>query len=187
MHYRSYKAEGVVLKRLNFGEKDKLVTVFTKNLGKLVLLAKGIRAINSKKAPHLEVFTHVSFYAAIGRNLDIVTEAYTLQAFPNLRKNLEKVAYAYEIAEIIDRLCAERQEHRNIFALLLSVLRKIDTNSEGNIKSIINEFILQTLWDLGYLVKGKILIGTDLQNFLEEVMEKSLKSNVLLTKLIPII
>lgn len=182
--HRSYKAEGVVIKRLNFGEKDKLVTVFTKNLGKLVLLAKGIRAINSKKAPHLEVFTHVSFYAAIGRNLDIVTEAYTLQTFPNLRKNLEKVAYAYNIVEIIDRLCAERQEHRNIFDLVLSTLHKIDTNSDGNIKSIIDDFIRETLWDLGYLVKGKIIAGTDLQRFLEEVMEKSLKSNSLLNKVI---
>lgn len=181
--HRSYKAEGVVIKRLNFGEKDKLVTVFTKNLGKLVLLAKGIRAINSKKAPHLEVFTHVSFYAAMGRNLDIVTEAYTLQTFPNLRKNLGKVAYAYSIVEIIDRLCAERQEHRNIFDLVLSTLQKIDTNSDGNIKSIIDDFILQTLWDLGYLVKGKIIAGDDLQSFLEEVMEKSLKSNSLLAKI----
>ncbi len=180
--YRTYKAEGVVLKRLNFGEKDKLVTVFTKNLGKLVLLAKGIRAINSKKAPHLEVFTHVSFYAAIGRNLDIMTEAYTVQTFPTLRKNLEKVAYAYNIVEIIDRLCAERQEHRNIFDLLISTLRKIDTNSDNNIKSITDDFIREILWDLGYLVKGKIIEGTQLHRFLEEVMEKSLKSNSLLNK-----
>lgn len=185
--YRTYKAEGVVIKRLNFGEKDKLVTIFTKNLGKLVLLAKGIRAINSKKAPHLEVFTHVSFYAAIGRNLDIVTEASTIQSFPILRKDLEKVAYAYNIVEILDRLCAERQEHRSIFDLVLCTLHKIDTESNGNIKYIADGFIREILWDLGYLVKGKIITGTELQDFLEDVMEKSLKSNVLLTKISPII
>lgn len=180
---RNYKAEGVVIKRVNIGEKDKIITIFTKNFGKLVLLAKGIRAINSKKAPHLELFTHVSFYAAIGRNLDIVTEAYTLETFTNLRKYLEKIAYTYSLAEVLDRLCAERQEHKEIFDSLLITLRKIDKDGETDIKKIVDEFVLQTLWNLGFLVRGKILAGVDLQRFLEEVMEKSLKSDSLLTKL----
>lgn len=180
---RNYKAEGVVIKRVNFGEKDKLLTLFTKNFGKLLVLAKGIRAIHSKKAPHLELFTHVSFYVAIGRNLDIVTEAYTLESFPNLRKHLEKVAYTYSIAEVLDRLCAERQEHKNIFESLLVTLQKIDKDGETKIKKIVDEFILKTLWDLGFLVRGKILEGTDLQRFLEEVMEKNLKSDSLLSKI----
>lgn len=179
---RNYKAEGIVLKRVNCGEKDKLITIFTKNFGKLIVLAKGIRAIYSKKAPHLELFTHVSFYVAKGTNLDIVTEAYTLQTFPNLREALEKVAYAYNIVEILDRLCAEHQEHRNIYNLLLETLRRIDDNSDRNIKVIIDEFTLKTLWDLGFLAHGKILTGSNLQSFLEEVMEKNLKSEVLLTK-----
>lgn len=179
---RNYKAEGIVLKRVNFGEKDKLITVFTKNFGKLIVLAKGIRAIYSKKAPHLELFTHVSFFVARGKNIDIVTEAYTLETFPNLRKKLEKVAYAYNIVEVLDRLCAEHQEHRNIYELLLETLKHIDNNSDGNIKIIIDEFILKTLWDLGFLPRGRILTGNDLQRFLEEVMEKNLKSKVLLTK-----
>lgn len=179
---KNYKAEGIVIRRVNFGEKDKLLTIFTKNFGKSVLLAKGIRAIHSKKAPHLELFTRVSFYAAIGRNIDIVTEAYTLEAYPNLRKNLEKVAFTYGVVEIIDRLCAEHQEHLMIYDLLTDTLKKIDANHDGKIKNIIDEYILKALWDLGYLVHGKKLEGADLQNFLEEVMEKSLKSNSLIHK-----
>lgn len=181
---RSYKAEGIVLKRINFGEKDRLITVFTKNLGKVTLVAKGIRNIQSKKAPHLELFTHVSYFLATGRNLDIVTEAYTLESFPNLRKHLEKVAYAYSIIEVLDRLCAERQEHKTIYGLLLETLRKIDNVADGNIKPIIDDFMLKTLWELGYLVHGKVLAGTDLKRFLEEVMEKNLKSDSLLQKVI---
>lgn len=180
---RSYKAEGIVLKRNNFNEKDKLITIFTGNFGKLAVLAKGIRSIHSKKAPHLELFTHVSFFAAVGRNLDIVTEAYTLESYSNLRKNLEKVAYTYSIAEILDRLCAERQEHKNIFEILIITLRKINDNENNKIKAIIDEFIINTLWELGYLVRGKILTGQDINRYLEEVMEKNLKSDSLLTKL----
>lgn len=183
MTHRYYKTEGIVIKRVNFGEKDRLLTIFTCHFGKLVVIAKGIRAINSKKGPHLELFTHVSFYGAVGRNLDIVTEAYTLEAFPNLRKNLEKVAFAYSSVEVIDRLCGERQEHPMIYDLLVRTLKKIDAANDGNIKSINDEYVLKALWDLGYLVHGKKLAGIELQNFLEEVMEKSLKSNSLMAKI----
>ncbi len=182
MIVRNYKAEGIVIKRVNFSEKDKLLTIFTRNFGKIVVLAKGVRAIHSKKAPHLELFTHVSCFIASGRSMDIVTEAYTLSTFPNFRKQLDKVAYAYNIVEVLDRLCAERQEHRRIFDLLVDALHKIDTNSDGNIKLIIDELTLNMLWELGFLVRGKVLAGSDLQRFLEEVMEKSLKSNSLLHK-----
>ncbi|MBI3379891.1 DNA repair protein RecO [Candidatus Gottesmanbacteria bacterium] len=183
MIYRSYKAEGIVLKRINIGEKDKLLTIFTKNLGKIVLIAKGIRSIHSKKAPHLELFTHTSFFAANGRNLDILTEAYTKESFMNLRTDLEKVAFAYSIAEILDRLCAERQEHKNIFDFLLITLRKLNKAENQNIREIIDEFTLHTLWDLGYLVRGKLLERSELQGYLAEVMEKNLKSDSLLTKI----
>lgn len=182
MNIRNYKAEGVVLKRINYSEKDKLITLFTQNFGKIVVLAKGIRAINSKKAPHLELFTHVSCFIANGKNLDIVTEAYTLETYPNLRKILDKVAYTYNIVEVLDRLCAERQEHRILFEHLIVTLRKIDNHSDNNIKPIIDGFILHVLWELGYLVKGEVLTGADLQNYLEEVMEKSLKSDSLIRK-----
>lgn len=181
---RNYKAEGVVIKRINFGEKDRLLTIFTHNFGKITIIAKGIRAISSKKSPHLELFTQVLFYGAVGRNLDIVTEAYTLETFPNLRRNLKKIAFAYGAVEIIDRLCAERQEHIIIYDLLLATLKKIDTNIDGNIKIIIDEYILKALLNLGYITPGKKLAGSQLQNFLEEVMEKSLKSNSLLNKVI---
>lgn len=181
---RNYKTEGVVIKRINFSEKDKLVTIFTKNLGKIVVLAKGIRAIHSKKAPHLEPFTHVSCFIAVGKNLDIVTEAYTIETFPSFRKHLEKIAYAYNIVEVLDRLCAERQEHINLFEQLIATLRKVDSLIDNNIKPIIDDFILQTLWELGYLAKGKVLTGGDLQSYLAEVMEKSLKSDSLLSKVI---
>lgn len=183
MTHRFYKTEGIVIKRVNFGEKDRLLTIFTYNFGKLVVIAKGIRAITSKKAPHLEIFTRVSFFAAIGRNIDIVTEAYTLEAFSNLRKNLEKVAFTYGVVEVIDRLCAERQEHVMIYDLLVSTLKKINACNNDSLKSINDEYILKALWDLGYLVHGKQLAGIQLQNFLEEVMEKSLKSNSLMAKI----
>lgn len=180
---RNYKAEGIVLKRVNFGEKDKFLTIFSKNSGKITLLAKGIRNIQSKKAPHLELFTHVSFFVAAGRNLDIITEAYTLENFPHLRKNLKKIAFSYNIAEILDRICAEHQEHKNIYTLLVETLRIIDNNSDGNLKTVIDEFILKILWDLGYLVRGKTLPSDELKTYLEEVMEKSLKSDSLLAKI----
>jgi len=55
----SYKTEAIVLKRVSFGEADRLVTVFSRNRGKLTLLAKGIRRLTSRKKGHLELFCQV--------------------------------------------------------------------------------------------------------------------------------
>ena len=102
---RSYKTEVIVLKRINFGEADRLVTVFSKSHGKQRLVAKGIRKITSRKKGHLELFTQVQLQVAKGKNLDLITEAATVNSFPKLRHNLNRVRIAYLLAELVDQFC----------------------------------------------------------------------------------
>lgn len=180
---RSYKTDAVVLKRINFGETDKLVTVFTRMQGKKVLLAKGVRKVHSKKAPHLELFSHVSLFIHKGRNLDIVTEAYTIDSYQLLRNNLSRVAYAYKIVELLDRLCTIEEIHFKIYQKLIQVLKLIRDMPELDLSSHVDKFSLDLLWELGFLPKGKVISGNYLIQFQEEVMERNLKSNSFLTKL----
>ena len=70
---KSYKADGIIVARKNFGETDKLVTIFTKQYGKKVVLAKGIRRITSRRAPHLELFSAVSLVLRSGKSFDYIT------------------------------------------------------------------------------------------------------------------
>lgn len=180
---RSYKAEGIVIKRTNFGEADKLITIFSKYHGKIVAFAKGIRKINSRKAPHLELFTHCLVFISHGKNLDIITESQTITSFKILRKDLFRLTSGFGILEVLERLLPEREPHRDIYELFLTKLNLIDREETTNFQDIKNQFIHEILWRLGYLPQENTLSADALKIFLEEVMEKKVKSESLLTKL----
>jgi DNA repair protein RecO (recombination protein O) len=115
---RVYRTEAIVLRRTDFGEADRLLTVFTPERGKLKLVAKGARKPTSRKSGHVELFSHGQFLVAVGRNLDILTQAETLEPFLALREDLLRTTYAYYVAELADAFTAERDENRPLFDLL---------------------------------------------------------------------
>lgn len=115
---RVYRTEAIVLRRTDFGEADRLLTVFTPERGKVKLIAKGARKPTSRKSGHVELFSHGTFLVAVGRELDIVTQAETLEPFLPLRADLLRTTYAYYVAELADAFTAERDENQPLFDLL---------------------------------------------------------------------
>jgi DNA repair protein RecO (recombination protein O) len=107
MRDRLYRVEAIVLKRSDYGEADRLLTLYTPDLGKIRAIAKGARKPSSRKSGHVELFTHSALLLAKGRNLDIVTQADTLDAFLPLRENLERLGFAYYLAELVDQFAEE--------------------------------------------------------------------------------
>ncbi len=95
MRPKRYSTEGVVLLRRNFSEADRIINIYSKHYGKISVIAKSVRKIKSKKRGSLEVFSHIKFSAARGKNLDIITEVETINSFESIRKDLSKVAVAY--------------------------------------------------------------------------------------------
>ncbi len=180
---KSYSAEAVILKRSNVGESDKLVTIYTKSQGKLTLRAPGIRKINSKKAPHLELFSRVKLFVVKGTTFDIITDVSTIEAFSNLKSELVKVAYAYRMVEEIDRLCPDSQQNVEIYRLLVDTLCKLDKCQTIDLYLLLQDFSLKVLWELGYLPTNKVLQGGVLTKFIENIIERNLKSNTLLTRI----
>ena len=116
---RVYRTEGIVLRRSDFGEADRLLTVFTPGRGKLRLVAKGARKPSSRKSGHVELFCHSQFMVAVGRELDIVTQAETVEPYRGLREDLLPTTYAYYIAELADAFTGERDENRPLYDLLV--------------------------------------------------------------------
>jgi DNA repair protein RecO (recombination protein O) len=119
---RVYRTEAIVLRRADFGEADRLLTVFTPIRGKLRLVAKGARKPSSRKSGHVELFSHGQFLVAVGRDLDIITQAETLEPFLALRQDLLRTTYAYYVAELADAFTAERDENRPLFDLIKDAL-----------------------------------------------------------------
>jgi DNA repair protein RecO (recombination protein O) len=122
---RLYQTDGLILHRTDFGEADRLLTVFTPHLGRLRLLAKGARKVTSRKAGHVEPFTYVHILVARGRNLDIVSQVETLEAFRLLREDLERTSQAYYLAELVSSFVEERDENPLLFDLTLATLARL--------------------------------------------------------------
>ncbi len=115
---RIYRTEAIVLRRTDFGEADRLLTAFTPERGKIKLIAKGARKPSSRKSGHVELFSRGQFLVAVGRELDIITQAETLEPYLPLREDLLRTTYAYYVAELADAFIAERDESRPLFELL---------------------------------------------------------------------
>lgn len=111
-----------MLRRKDIGEADRVLTLFTPERGKLRVAAKGIRKPRSRKAGHLELFTRTSLLVASGRDLDIVTQAQTVDAYRPLREDLLRGAYAAYTVELLDRFTPERQENGDLYDLLRATL-----------------------------------------------------------------
>lgn len=130
MRQRLYRTEAVVLRRLELGETDRILTLLTPSLGKLRVIAKGVRRPTSRRAGHLEPLTHCTLLVARGSNLDVVTQAQTVNAFLPLREDLTRIAYASYLAELVDRLTPEHAEAYQTFDLLTRTLRRLSDGAD---------------------------------------------------------
>lgn len=143
-----YKTEAIVLKRINLGEADKILTLYTPNLGKLSAIAKGVRRPRSKMGGHLELLTHSSLMLARGQNLDIITQSETISSFLPLRGDLWRASLAIYAAELVEQLTAEHVENYPVYKLLLDTLHQLCEAQDGELT--LRYFELNLLTHLGY-------------------------------------
>lgn len=145
---RVYKTQAIVLRQRKLGEADKIVTLFSANLGKLDAVAKGVRRTKSRLAGHLEPLTVGSYLLAEGRELDIITQAETIDAFVSLREDLDRVSRGLYCAELVERLMPERSEGAQVFALFRTALERLASVEELDLA--VRYFEMHLLDQLGY-------------------------------------
>lgn len=145
---RLYRCEVIVLSRVDFGEADRVVTVYSRQHGKLRVVAKGARRPLSRLGPHLEYFCRSQLLLAKGRDLDVVTGAETVNAHLALRTDLDGYGHASHMVELVSRLTEERQENVVVFDLLAGSLQLL---AEGvDPYHVTRHFELALLNHLGY-------------------------------------
>ena len=145
---RLYRTEAIVLGKLNLGEADRILTVFTPQYGKVRVIAKGVRKARSKLGPHLELFTRCQLNLTRGRDLDVVTAAETHDAYPNLRDDLDVLGHASHMVELVARLTEDRQEQEAVYDLLRGSLRLLADGLEPF--AVTRHFEFALLAALGY-------------------------------------
>lgn len=171
----SSKLHGFVLRRTNFGEADKIVTLFTAEQGRVKLIARGVRRLKSRRAPHLELFNHVEVLVHHGRTFDTVTEAKVLTDFAQAKNDLSQTGLLFYLAEVLDKILPEHQPHPEVFSALLTTANSL---SQDKVKS----FVVELLWNLGYLPKGEYpKVGAT--SFVESIVEKRIRSKKFLEEI----
>lgn len=165
-----YSSEAIVLARRNYSESDRLVTLFTKDYGRLTVLAKGVRKPSSRKRGSLEVFSKISFAAARGKGFDVMTESQLLSSHSDIRHDIKKVSVAYFVLETVRRLTEDEEPHRDLYIFLSkSLLELEDTNT---LRSFRKKFIVDALTLLGFWPLGKPLDDPDSE--LERIVEREM-------------
>jgi DNA repair protein RecO (recombination protein O) len=172
MGSHSYNSEGIVIGRRNFGEADRILSIYTKDHGRISLIAKGIRRPKSRKRGHVEVFSLVKFQANSGHGIDLMTEADISDDFKEIRASLPRITLAYYFMEVVGKITHEGEKNEELFNLIRSSLNKL--KSEKKLKDMRMAFILKLLTILGYWPEGKVM--TDPDEALEEVVERQIYS-----------
>jgi DNA repair protein RecO (recombination protein O) len=145
---RVYQATAIVIRRQDLGEADRLVTVLTREHGKRRLVSKGARRPSSRQGGHLEPFAVARVSIARAKTLDIVTQAETLESFPELREREAAIAAAGVCAELIDSLLLDEEAQPGVFDLLQAALDLLSHGHQPERVALIFQFRL--LQELGY-------------------------------------
>ncbi len=142
------KVEGVILKRRNLGEADRILTVFSLQKGKISVLAKGVRRITSRRSGNVELLNRSLMYLHQAKTFLILTEASSLNTFQKIKADLTLSTYAYHIIELVDKLTAENQENRILYEYLVEVLKRLDRKPR---QILIRAFEAKILVNLGFI------------------------------------
>lgn len=182
MEQRSYGSEGIIIGRKNYGEADRLLTIFTKYHGKVRVVAKGIRRTTSRKRGASELFNYVKVFLARGRGMDILTEIEIKKDYSSFRKDLLKVGVAYHLAEVVGRLTAEGQEHKAVFTLLEDAYANLAMLDYWALHPYIQSFKVRVLEELGFLVRDQE-IPKNLDIYIEDLINGNLRTKKFLAQI----
>ncbi len=143
----TYRDQAVILRKLDYGEADRIYTLLTEHHGKVGAIAKGVRRSSSKLASTLELFGRIDVQLARGRNLDVVTQAVRMPGY-RIEADLSRTAHAALIAELADRVTEDRHPVEGIFQLTVFALEELAAESDPRRASAY--FMMAALDFLGY-------------------------------------
>ena len=145
---RTYKTQGIVLRQMPLGEADRILTLFTPDVGKLRAVARGVRRTKSRLGGHVEPLCHVRVSVAEGRALDTIVEAETIHSFRGLREDLQEVSAAVYITELVDRFTVEQSPNPTLFQHLLDALTWLQRVERP--EKLLRHFEVRLLADAGF-------------------------------------
>ncbi len=152
-----YHDRGVVLRTHKLGEADRIVSFLTRDHGKVRAVAKGVRKTKSRFGGRLEPTSHVQLLLYEGRGeLDIVSQAETIDHFRPLREDLDRLGRGVSMLEAADQLALERQPNRRLYEMLVGALRAL---AEQDAPLVVPGFFLKALALEGYRPQVEVCVA----------------------------
>lgn len=148
MAERSFRIVGIVLKRVSTGEKDQVITILTQERGKLVCIAKGVRALTSSRSGTLEPGSLFKGLCISTKSLPLLTQAQLIRDLRPAEPTLSKLRGITQFLEILDRLFVEEEIEPKLFELVVSIHTEL--REETPHKRTIKHKLLQLIQQLGF-------------------------------------
>ncbi len=169
---RTLKTEALVLKKKSLLNKDSLIFLLTKEQGKTVAAAKGVKKITSRRSPHLE--TGNLIFALFNKKNDrlYLQETKLISGFSELKKNQEKVNKLYQFFFVLEKLLPENQKEEVVYNLTKSFLVKLSKSVSNN--DILALYFNKLLKVLGYTKQSHDII--ELETIISDLINEKIPS-----------
>lgn len=175
------KLTGIILKKQNYKEADQIVTVWTKELGKVRVLARSLRLSKSKLAYNFQDLSLVELEITGSKNLPTLINTKTVKSFKGIKEMLPKIAQALYACELMLKMTGDEHRNQLAFDLMIKFLSNLETSALNDSFSLLDKFSLDLAKTLGFGQPKKIQSHSDIRNFIESILERNLKSEAFLT------
>lgn len=148
------KSEAIVLNKINYGDSSMIVSLYTKDFGKLSVILKGVRSPKSKLGLAVDPLNHITtvFYKKDSREVQLLSSADIIAHFPRIKNNLEDLKYALAILELLQKLVPEHEQNLRLFAGVQRILFLLDSSDEPA-QILFGRFMIFFLTELGYQIQ----------------------------------
>lgn len=169
---RYIKDKAFVLRRVNFGDSDRFLTLFTHANGKIEVVAKGVRKLTSRRAPSIELLNLIEFQAVKTSSSLILTEVKLISSFEHLKKELTNIKKVFLMCELLEAVLPLAVRHTEVFDLIERAAGQVHANEKN-----MAYFQAKLLSELGFWDSTKSFKNDEhVQAFVEQIIERKLKT-----------
>ena len=145
------KTEGINLKTINYSESSQILIIFSKEHGKMSLLAKGVKKSSRSYKGKLQTFMHNQYLISKKTSMGIISQIDSIHPFLDLPKDYDKLSIAYQCIDLIHRIIQENHPYPDLFDIVLNTLIKIESTKITQDNKVLKDFKKQLLQHEGML------------------------------------
>jgi DNA repair protein RecO (recombination protein O) len=166
------KIEGFIFKKISLLNRDLVITVFSRELGRVRVFAKGIKKLTSRRGPHIETGNLINAVLSKNKEYYFLQETNLISGFSQIKKDQSKSQCLYLLLFILEKLLPENQKEEKMYKLFKSFM--IDLSKRNDYQVMMTDYLNNTVSLLGYQEKNKDKDFIEVTTFIEEIINEKL-------------